>query len=77
MIQSQGWKVEKVSFITDARSVDKQDHTEVMFETDTRERNGKDLKEGRQNVVVVLTRETGEHFDVEKINTWVRNHKNE
>ncbi len=53
----------------------------------TRERKGregkraqfeKDLlhsKEGRQNVAAVLTKESGEHIDVEKVNTWVRNHK--
>ncbi len=34
-----------------------------------------DSQEGRQNVAVVLTKESGGHFDVTKINTWVRNHK--
>ncbi len=34
-----------------------------------------DSQEGRQNISVIFTTESGEHIDVEKINTWVRNHK--
>ena len=34
-----------------------------------------DTPEGRQNVAVVFTKESGQHCDVGKINTWVRNHK--
>jgi len=33
-----------------------------------------DTQEGRQNVDVVFTKESGQHFDVAQINTWVRNH---
>ena len=42
-------------------------YLEVQFERYTL-----NIKESRLNVVVVFTRESGENFDVEKINTWVR-----
>ena len=35
-----------------------------------------DTKEGRQSVVDIFTKETGETFDVERIKTCYRNHKN-
>jgi hypothetical protein len=34
-----------------------------------------DSQEGRQKVVDDLTKETMDHFDVERIHTWFRNHK--
>ena len=33
------------------------------------------MKEGRQKVVDDFTKETKEHFDVDRIHTWFRNHK--
>ena len=33
-------------------------------------------KEGRQKVADDFTKETKEHFDVDRIHTWFRNHKN-
>jgi hypothetical protein len=45
-------------------------YLETQFEKDLLH-----TKEGRQNVTTVLTKESGEHFHVEKVNTWVRNHK--
>ena len=34
-----------------------------------------DNKEGRQKVTDDFTKETKEHFDVDRIHTWFRNHK--
>jgi hypothetical protein len=38
--------------------------------------NKLDTPEDRQKVPTVFTRETKETFDVERIHTWFRNHKN-
>ena len=35
-----------------------------------------DRPEDRQKVAAVFTKETKEDFDVERIHTWFRNHKN-
>ena len=45
-------------------------HLEAQFEKDLLH-----SKEGRQNVAAVLTKESGVHIDVEKVDTWIRNHK--
>ncbi len=35
-----------------------------------------DTKEGRHKVADDFTKETKDHFDVDRIHTWFRNHKN-